>query len=251
VPAGCQAKAGRDLAGEPIMNKDDFILKAEGIYKSYRMGMTEVEVLKGVDLGVKKGEFVAIIGASGSGKSTLLHILGALDRPDKGIVAFEGRDLNRYSGGELNRFRNKMVGFVFQFYHLLDELSVLENVFLPVMVSKGIFGWYGCRRRARSRAGELLGELGLGERANHKPYQLSGGERQRVAIGRALMNEPSVLLADEPTGNLDSATGNGILEAFEKLNQAGQTIVMVSHDERVAQRAGRIVTLSDGKIRQT
>jgi ABC-type lipoprotein export system ATPase subunit len=233
------------------MSKDDFILKAEGIYKSYRMGATKVKVLKGVDLGVKKGEYVAIVGASGSGKSTLLHILGALDRPDKGVVAFMGRDLSRYSSGELNRFRNKKVGFVFQFYHLLDELSVLENIFLPTMVSKGILGWFACRGWARSRAKELLEQLGLGERANHKPYQLSGGERQRVAIGRALMNEPSVLLADEPTGNLDSATGNGILDAFEKLNKASQTIVMVSHDERVAQRAGRIVMLADGKISRT
>jgi ABC-type lipoprotein export system ATPase subunit len=231
------------------MNESDFILKAEGVYKSYRMGATEVGVLKGVDFGVKRGEFVSIVGASGSGKSTLLHILGVLDRPDKGVVAYMGRDLNRFSGGELNRFRNKMVGFVFQFYHLLDELSVLENVYLPTMVSIGVLGWFGCRRRARNRAKELLEQLGLGERAGHKPYQLSGGERQRVAIGRALMNEPSVLLADEPTGNLDSATGNGILEAFGTLNRAGQTIVMVSHDERVAQRAGRTVILADGKIR--
>jgi ABC-type lipoprotein export system ATPase subunit len=231
------------------MIKDDFILKAEGIYKTYRMGATKVKVLKGVDLGVKKGEYVAIVGASGSGKSTLLHILGALDRPDKGVVAFAGRDLSRFGSGELNRFRNKKVGFVFQFYHLLDELSVLENVFLPTMVSKGILGWFACRGWARSRAKELLEQLGLGERTNHKPYQLSGGERQRVAIGRALMNEPSVLLADEPTGNLDSATGNGILDVFEKLNRAGQTIVMVSHDERIAQRAGRTAILADGKIR--
>jgi ABC-type lipoprotein export system ATPase subunit len=233
------------------MSKDDCILKAEAIYKSYRMGATDVKVLKGIDLSVDKGEFVAIIGASGSGKSTLLHILGALDRPDEGVVAFAGRDLSRYSSGELNVFRNKMVGFVFQFYHLLDELSVLENVYLPTMVSMGIFGWFKCRGRAKRRARELLGELGLSERANHKPYQLSGGERQRVAIGRALMNEPEILLADEPTGNLDSATGNGILEVLENLNRAGQTIVMVSHDERIAQRAGRIVVLADGKIRHT
>ncbi len=232
------------------MGKDDFILKAEGLHKSYRMGATEVKVLKGVDLAVKSGEFVAIVGASGSGKSTLLHILGALDSPDKGVVAFAGRDLDQFSGDELNKFRNKMVGFVFQFYHLLDELSVLENVFLPVMVSRSVVGWFSCRRWAKRRARELLVQLGLGERANHKPYQLSGGERQRVAIGRALMNEPRLLLADEPTGNLDSATGNGILDVFEKLNRAGQTIIMVSHDERIAQRAGRIVMLADGKIRR-
>ncbi len=232
------------------MSKDDFILKAEGLYKSYRMGEAEVSVLRGVDLAVKEGEFVAIVGASGSGKSTLLHILGALDRPDKGVVSFEGRDLGRLAERELNKFRNKMVGFVFQFYHLLDELNILENVFLPAMASKGIIGWVVSRRWARGRARELLDQLGLGERANHKPYQLSGGERQRVAIGRALMNEPRILLADEPTGNLDSATGNGILSVFERLNRAGQTIVMVTHDERIAQKAGRIITLADGKIEQ-
>jgi len=231
------------------MSKDELILKAEGVHKSYRMGTTKVSVLRGVDLAVKKGEFVSIIGASGSGKSTLLHILGALDGPDKGVVRVEGRDLSRLSGGELNEFRNKMVGFVFQFYHLLDELNVLENVFLPAMVSEGVVGWIGSRGRAKKRARELLGQLGLAERTNHKPYQLSGGERQRVAIGRALMNEPRLLLVDEPTGNLDSAMGNGILNIFEKLNSAGQTIVMVTHDERIARRAGRIVTLADGKIK--
>jgi len=232
-----------------MMSKDDFILRTEGIYKSYRMGATGVKVLKGVDLAVREGEFLAIVGASGSGKSTLLHILGALDKPDKGTVRFEGADLCRLSGAELNKYRNKMVGFVFQFYHLLDELNVLENVFLPAMASKGVIGWLACQGRAKSRARELLGQLGLDERAHHKPYQLSGGERQRVAIGRALMNEPRLLLVDEPTGNLDSATGNAILNVFEKLNKGGQTIVMVTHDERIANRASRIMTLADGKIK--
>jgi len=212
------------------------------------MGATEVKVLKGVNLSVKKGEFIAIIGASGSGKSTLLHILGALDKPSNGVVKFENRDLSRFRSGQLNKFRNKMVGFVFQFYHLLDELSVLENVFLPAMTGKSIMGWFACRRQAKNRAKEVLAQMGLAERIKHKPYQLSGGERQRVAIGRALMNEPKLLLADEPTGNLDSATGNGILEVLEALNRAGQTIVMVTHDERIAKRAGRTVTLVDGKI---
>jgi ABC-type lipoprotein export system ATPase subunit len=230
------------------MSKDAFLLTAEGLHKSYRMGSTQVKVLKGIDLAVKKGEFVAIVGASGSGKSTLLHILGALDRPNKGIVTFEKRDLSRFSGGELNRFRNKTIGFVFQFYHLLDELSVLENVYLPAMTGRSVIGWFSCRKWAKNRARELLAQLGLTERAGHKPYQLSGGERQRVAIGRALMNEPTLLLADEPTGNLDSAAGNGILEILERLNGAGQTVVMVTHDERIAQRAGRIITLVDGKI---
>jgi ABC-type lipoprotein export system ATPase subunit len=213
------------------------------------MGATRLDVLKGIGLAVKKGEFVAIVGASGSGKSTLLHILGALDKPSKGTVKFESRDLNRFSAGDLNRFRNKAVGFVFQFYHLLDELSVLENVFLPVMAGRSLVGWLACRRWAKRRASELLTQLGLAERTKHKPYQLSGGERQRVAIARALMNEPRLLLADEPTGNLDSATGNGILEVLESLNRAGQTIVMVTHDERIAHRAGRTVMLTDGKMK--
>jgi ABC-type lipoprotein export system ATPase subunit len=230
------------------MNKQEYILEAEGICKHYRMGTAEVKVLKGVDLAVKKGEFLAIVGASGSGKSTLLHILGALDRPDKGVVRFEGCNLSRANEGELNHFRNKMVGFVFQFYHLLDELNVLENVLLPAMAGTGIVGWLGKRRAAKKRAKELLLEVGLGKRANHKPYQLSGGERQRTAIARALMNEPKILLVDEPTGNLDSETGNGILKVFEKLNSASETIVMVTHDESIAQRAGRIMTLTDGKI---
>jgi ABC-type lipoprotein export system ATPase subunit len=232
------------------MSDKNSILRAEGLYKTYQMGATKVQVLKGVELVVTKGEFVAIVGASGSGKSTLLHILGGLDRPDKGAVSFEGRNLGKIGAGELNRYRNKIVGFVFQFYHLLDELNVLENVYLPTMASKSIVGWLACRKWAKNRARELLAELGLSERASHKPYQLSGGERQRVAIGRALMNEPKLLLADEPTGNLDSATGNGILDTFEKLNKAGQTIVMVTHDQRIAQRAGRIITLADGKIQR-
>lgn len=231
------------------MNKPPVILKAAGVFKSYRTGATKVEVLKGVDLVVRRGEFVAVVGASGSGKSTLLHILGGLDRPDNGVVQFDGRDLNRIAARELNRFRSTMVGFVFQFYHLLDELNVLENVFLPAMVSRSVVGWLLRRRSTRERAAELLEQLGLAARARHKPYQLSGGERQRVAIGRALMNQPRLLLADEPTGNLDSVTGNGILTVFERLNEAGQTIVMVTHDERIARRAQRIITLEDGRIR--
>jgi len=230
------------------MIENDVILEARDVYKSYRMGATYLRVLRGVDLAVKRGEFVAIVGASGSGKSTLLHILGTLDRPDKGTVRADGKDLGRLGAAELNLFRNKMIGFVFQFYHLLDELNVLENVCLPAMASKSVIGWLMCRKEARKRAGRLLEQLGLAERAHHKPYQLSGGERQRVAIGRALMNDPSLLLVDEPTGNLDSATGNDILTIFERLNRAGQTIVMVTHDEKVAKRAGRLITLKDGKI---
>jgi lipoprotein-releasing system ATP-binding protein len=242
-------QAGGCFTGEPVMSKDGFIIEAQGIHKTYRMGAAQVQVLKGADVAVKKGEFVAIVGASGSGKSTLLHILGALDRPDKGAVLFEERDLSGMSGGELNEYRNKMIGFVFQFYHLLDELNVLENVILPAMVPAGIVGWMSKRVDVKKRGLELLKAVGLEERAKHKPYQLSGGERQRAAIARALVNEPRLLLADEPTGNLDSATGNGILELLEKLNRAGQTIVMVTHDERVARRAGRTITLADGRVK--
>jgi ABC-type lipoprotein export system ATPase subunit len=208
-----------------------------------------VVVLKGVDLAVHRGEFVAIIGASGSGKSTLLHLLGGLDRPDQGTIQFQDRDVNRMGARELNQYRNETVGFVFQFYHLLDELNVLENVVLPAMISRSVLGWLVTRHKARRRGEELLAQLGLRERAEHKPYQLSGGERQRVAIGRALMNEPQLLLADEPTGNLDSTTGNGILNVLETLHHAGQTIVLVTHDERVARRAQRVITLVDGKVK--
>ncbi len=228
---------------------NEVLLKTENLYKSYKLGPDMVKVLKGANLTVKKGEFVAIIGASGSGKSTLLHILGALDRPDKGTVKFDGRDLNQMPGRELNKFRNKKVGFVFQFYHLLDELNILENVYLPVMVGTSVPGWFFRGKWAKNRATKLLERLGLSQRMKHKPYQLSGGERQRVAIGRALMNEPVLLLADEPTGNLDSATGNSILEILEDLNRAGQTIVMVTHDDRIAKRAGKVIKIIDGEIR--
>jgi len=233
------------MTGEPIMSE---MLKANGICKSYKMGQTRIEVLKGLDLSVRPGEFVAIVGASGSGKSTLLHILGALDEPDAGSVEFEGKRLDKFRAGELNRFRNKMVGFVFQFYHLLDELNVLENVALPAMAQSGTIGWLRRRIGAKKHAQGLLERLGLAERIAHKPYQLSGGERQRVAIARALMNEPKVLLADEPTGNLDSETGNGILRVLEELNNNGQTIVMVTHDDRIARRAHNVIRLADGKI---
>jgi ABC-type lipoprotein export system ATPase subunit len=224
------------------------ILSCKGIFKSYQMGSTCLEVLKGVDLTVGGGDFIAIRGASGSGKSTLLHILGALDTPDKGGVFFKEKNLVDFSGRKINEFRNKKVGFVFQFYHLLDELTVLENVLLAKMAQSSAIGWLGHSDSAKKRARMLLEKMGLSGRIGHRPFQLSGGERQRVAIGRALMNEPQILLADEPTGNLDSATGNDILKVFENLHDAGQTIVMVTHDEKIASRAGRLITLTDGRI---
>ncbi len=230
------------------MSETKTLLQANGLFKSYTLGAARVEVLKGVDFKVNEGEFAAIIGASGSGKSTLLHLLGGLDTPEKGTVRFDGENLKTYNSGKLNRYRNRKVGFVFQFYHLLDELNILENVTLPAMAQTSVLGWYPRRKKAAERAKMLLERFGLAHRLSHKPYQLSGGERQRTAIARALMNEPQLLLADEPTGNLDSKTGNGILEVFEQLNRVGQTIVMVTHDRRIAERASRIVTLADGRI---
>ena len=224
------------------------IISASGIHKSYKMGQSYIDVLKGLELSVPKGTFLAVVGASGSGKSTLLHILGALDTPDKGSVHFNGSDLQKFSSRQLNTFRNKKVGFVFQFYHLLDELTVLENVILPVMAGLSTLGWLAQRNSTKKRANELMERLGLAQRIKHKPYQLSGGERQRVAIARALINGPEMLLADEPTGNLDFETGNGILDILEELNRDGQTIIMVTHDDRIAQRAHRVIRLLDGRI---
>ncbi|OQY07632.1 MAG: ABC transporter ATP-binding protein [Planctomycetales bacterium 4572_13] len=225
------------------------IIKTDNIKKSYKMGKTQLEVLRGVDLSIKKGEFVAVVGASGSGKSTLLHILGALDTPDSGSVHYQDQRLDRLRWGKLNHFRNKTVGFVFQFYHLLDELTVLENAMAPAMASVGTVGWPSLKPKIQERAYGLLERFGLKDRIKHKPYELSGGERQRVAIARALMNAPPLLLADEPTGNLDSQTGHGILEAFKELNAEGQTIVMVTHDERIADQASRTIQLLDGKVK--
>ena len=228
----------------------DVILEAQNVHKAYRMGSTQVSVLKGADLKVCSGEFLAVIGASGSGKSTLLHLFGGLDRADQGSVFFQGQDLKGLGSGGLNRFRNRDTGFVFQFYHLLDELNILENVLVPVMAACSVGAWLSCRAQAKSKAEALLERMGLKDRLAHKPYQLSGGERQRVAIARALINDPVLLLADEPTGNLDSATGSSILEVFEQLNTDGQTIVMVTHDHRIARQATRAITLMDGKIEE-
>ena len=230
------------------MTAKEIILQARDISKSYSMGAARLQVLKGVSLSVVSGEFIAVTGASGSGKSTLLHILGALDKPDNGTVEFDGCRLDAMASSQLDRYRNKSLGFVFQFYHLLDELTVVENAMLPAMAGTSVLGWLGIRKAVKKRAVALLDRLGLGDRLAHRPWQLSGGERQRVAIARALINQPRLLLADEPTGNLDSETGNGILEVFGELNRAGQTIVMVTHDSRIAEKAGKTVRLADGCI---
>lgn len=229
------------------------ILEAQSVYKTYRLGRVEVPVLRGASITVEQGEWVAVLGASGSGKSTLLHILGGLDRPDRkdsiaGSVIFRGVRLDQLSSPELDRYRSTDVGFVFQFYHLLPELTVLQNVLIAAMTRHGLAYW-GQRRTIRQRATDLLTSFGLGHRLRHRPAELSGGERQRVAIARALINDPPVLLADEPTGNLDRKTGNAILDSIaEHRTQTGRTLIVVTHDQEVARRADRIVRLEDGKV---
>jgi lipoprotein-releasing system ATP-binding protein len=225
------------------------ILRASGIVKKFRMGESTLLVLKGADLAVKKGEFLAIEGRSGSGKSTLLHLLGALDEADEGSIVYEGNDIARMSGRDRSRLRNTHFGFVFQFYHLLPELNVVENTMLGPMIQHSWFGFKARRADIFGRAVEVLTQLGMNHRLKHRPNQLSGGERQRVAIARALMNEPRVLFADEPTGNLDAETGRQIMGVFEQLHaERGQTVVMVTHDRSLARRADRVLVLRDGKI---
>ena len=233
--------------GKPTGGKN-IILEARNICKSYSMGRQQMHVLRGADLKVRRGEFLAIMGASGSGKSTLLHIFGLLDRPDRGEAIFEGDAVFQLRKSRQDRIRNRDIGFVFQFYHLLPELTVQENILLPMMVGSSLWQWPGRRGAAQQRVRELLDAVGLTEQRNQRPATLSGGERQRAAIARALVQKPKLLLADEPTGNLDSAAGNAILELLTRLNQDGQTIVMVTHDAHVAGLADRTVVLRDGKI---
>ncbi|MFW5839488.1 MAG: ABC transporter ATP-binding protein [Planctomycetota bacterium] len=224
-------------------------VEVRDLQKSYRLGKSRLQVLRGLDFSVRQGEFVSIVGASGSGKSTLLHLIGLLDRPDTGQVLLEGTDTAKISRMKRNRYRCRHVGFVFQFYHLLPELNVLENVTIPAKVDASMAQWMHRRGQVRKTAKQLLDQMGLSERIKHKPNELSGGERQRVAIARALINKPKLLLADEPTGNLDSRTGQAIMDVLEDFhNQTGQTILMVTHDVELAARAHRTVHLTDGKM---
>jgi len=224
-------------------------LSARGLVKDYRQGKTTLRVLHGVSLDVAEGEFLVVVGASGAGKSTLLHLLGLLDTPTAGEIVVEGKGTSSLSRRARAWRRTVQFGFVFQFFHLLPDFSALENVMLPGMVRYSVFGWPRSRAEVRSRATELLERVGLGGRLDQRPAELSGGERQRVALCRALINEPQMLLLDEPTGNLDSKTGEAIHELIRELNtSSGQTIVMVTHDERAAERAHRVVRIRDGAI---
>ena len=221
----------------------EVIIEAHNLSKVYRKGSLEVPALRRATFTVKRGEFVAIMGPSGSGKSTLLYLLGCLVRPTEGIYLLEGRDVTKLSARELARVRNRYVGFVFQAYHLLPSLSALRNVELPALYAGSDRG----ERRRRARA--LLERVGLGERLHHLPTELSGGEAQRVAIARALMNDPTLILADEPTGNLDSATGNEIMALLAELSREGRTVILVTHDADLARRwADRVLHIFDGVL---
>jgi putative ABC transport system ATP-binding protein len=222
--------------------KEKILIEAFGLSKTYRMGQETIRALESVDIRVKKGEYVAFMGPSGSGKSTLMNIIGALDTPSSGTYILNGNDVSTMSESDLATVRNKEIGFVFQTFNLLPRYSALENVALPLVYA-------GFSKKDRmERARKTLEDVGLGNRAGHKPNELSGGQRQRVAIARALVNKPSIILADEPTGNLDTKTSYDIMTLFKELNEKGNTIIMVTHEEDIAAYARRIVRLRDGKI---
>jgi putative ABC transport system ATP-binding protein len=216
------------------------MIETHALRRTYQLGEAAVHALDGVDVAIAEGEMVAITGPSGSGKSTLMHILGCLDSPDGGSYVLAGEDVSRLSKNRLAGIRNKRIGFVFQSFNLLPKLSALENAELPLL--------YSGRKNARQAAEQALETVGLGGRMKHEPNQLSGGERQRVAVARAIVTDPAIVLADEPTGNLDSKTGEEILSLFKELNDQGRTIIVVTHDAQVADHCGRRICMKDGKI---
>jgi lipoprotein-releasing system ATP-binding protein len=225
------------------------MLTAINLHKSYRRHKNVVPVLRGLDLEVRTGEFLSIIGASGSGKSTLLHLLGTLDQPDSGEVHLDGKRIDDLPGPARDKLRNHTFGLIFQFYHLLPELTALENVLVPAMIDQSVLGWWGRGRELRRQAAAILEKVGLSHRLKHKPRELSGGEMQRAAIARALISRPRVLLADEPTGNLDEDTGGEIIKLLRALNRdEGLTIVMVTHNLELVAATDRVVRITAGRI---
>lgn len=241
----------RDVLRDPRMAQAHTadLLSCTGLVKSYHKAQVEIPVLRGVDLGIRQGDFTAIVGQSGSGKSTMLHLLATLDRPDDGQIFFEGNRVDNLPARSRDRLRNRHISMVFQFYHLLPELTTVENVLLPCMISNSVLRYWAQKKKLRERAEELLEMVGLGHRLKHRPRELSGGEMQRVAIARSLMQDPKILLADEPTGNLDQKTGQGIMDVLRSLNQErGLTIVMVTHDQAVAETCGTVLRMAEGRI---
>jgi putative ABC transport system ATP-binding protein len=219
----------------------DWVIETEGLARTYRVGTTQVRALRGVDIRIAPGQFVALMGPSGCGKSTLMQLLGCLDTPTEGCYWLEGRDVGALSGDERARLRRTRIGFVFQTFNLLPRLTALENVALPLLYQKHAAG-------VRERAASTLAHLGLSHRADHRPAEMSGGECQRVAIARAVITRPGIILADEPTGNLDSSTGAEIMDLLGRLNAEGRTLLVVTHDAEVAAHAGRILHMHDGQI---
>ncbi|GGI58054.1 ABC transporter ATP-binding protein [Winogradskyella haliclonae] len=220
----------------------DNVIEIRNIIRDFKLGQETVHVLKGIDLDIKRGEYVAIMGPSGSGKSTLMNLLGCLDTPTAGSYLLNGNDVSEMSDDELAEIRNTEIGFVFQTFNLLPRTTALDNVALPMIYA-------GASKKERiDRASEVLTDVGLDDRMDHKPNQLSGGQRQRVAVGRALVNRPSIILADEPTGNLDSKTGTEIMGLFDEIHSKGNTVIMVTHEEDIAAHAKRVIRLRDGII---
>ncbi len=221
---------------------DNNVIEIRGIIRDFKLGQETVHVLKGIDLDIIRGEYVAIMGPSGSGKSTLMNLLGCLDTPTGGSYILNGQDVSQMSDDEMADIRNTEIGFVFQTFNLLPRTTALDNVALPMIYA-------GASKKAREeRAAEVLTDVGLADRMDHKPNQLSGGQRQRVAVGRALVNKPSIILADEPTGNLDSKTSHEIMTLFDEIHKAGNTVIMVTHEEDIAAHAQRVIRLRDGMI---
>jgi putative ABC transport system ATP-binding protein len=220
----------------------NLLIETRKVRKEYTMGEKKIEAIKNMSIKVKEGEFIAIIGPSGSGKSTLLHILGCLDLPTRGEYLYKGKEVSTYSDDQLSAFRNREIGFVFQFFYLLSRENVLENVKLPLLYRDTN------EKRRDEMAIEALEKVGMPHRKEHLPSELSGGERQRVAIARALVGEPNLILADEPTGNLDTKTGEAIISIFEELSRAGKTVILITHEMELAEKAGRIIRIRDGKI---